>query len=108
MQTDGDLITLLTVEEAAGFFEDAEDRELAITSAAEQDGTNINRMSKDNNWDMKGYRSSWWWLRGEAGEKSITAPIVSVDGEILLSKKAVNKPGGAVRPVIWLKLTDHT
>ena len=108
LETDGDLITLLTVEEAAGFFEDEEDRELAITSAAEQDGTNINRLSKDNNWDMKGYRSSWWWLRGEAGEKSITAPIVSVDGEILLSKKAVNKPGGAIRPVIWVKLTDHT
>lgn len=104
--TDGDAVTLLTAEEAESFFEKDTDRELAITKAAEQEGTNINRMSKHHGWDMKGYRSSWWWLRGEKGEKSLTAPIVTVDGEILRADKAVNKPGGALRPVIRIRLTQ--
>jgi len=48
----------------------------------------------------RGYRSSWWWLRDE--KKDITAPIVTVDGDILINKKYVNKPNGAIRPVITL------
>ena len=100
---DGDLVTLLTVEEARKAFETDKDRELSITAVAEANGTNVNRMSKANLWDMKGYRSSWWWLRGNNGEKEITAPIVTVDGEIRETEKAVNKPGGAIRPVIWVK-----
>ncbi|MBQ1311835.1 MAG: hypothetical protein IIY55_08290, partial [Blautia sp.] len=66
---------------------------------------NINVLSKDHNWDMKGYRSSWWWLRGETGIAKITAPIVTEDGAILTDKKAVNKPNGAVRPLIRVSVT---
>ena len=99
---DGDLITLLTPEQAGRLFASDKDRELSITTAAQLQGTNINTMSKHHEWDMKGYRSSWWWLKGEG--KEITAPIVTVDGTISLSEKTVNKPGGAVRPVIWVDL----
>lgn len=98
----GDIITLLTPEEALEVFVTDKDRELAITDMAEFKGVNINIPSKANEWDMKGYRSSWWWLRGSSTEPSITAPIVTVDGEVVLSDKPVNKPGGAIRPVIWL------
>lgn len=64
-------------------------------------GTNINILSKVNDWDMKEYRSSWWWLRAE--KRDIYAPIVTVDGEIQLQDKNVNRPNGAVRPVVWIK-----
>ncbi len=97
---EGDLLTLMTPDEARELFESDEARELGITSAAERQGTNVNRLSKDHYWDMKGYRSSWWWLRNPRGEKSITAPIVTVDGVIDGDLKAVNKPGGAVRPFL--------
>ena len=104
MIADGkDKLTLLRPEEARQYFPADQDRELVITTAARLHGTNINQMSKDNLWDMKGYRSSWWWLRGPSDWKSIYAPIVTVDGEILTEKKTVNKPGGAVRPVIWIR-----
>ncbi len=100
----GDMLTLLTVEEANSVFESDEARQLAITPAAVSKGVNINTPSKANNWDMKGYRSSWWWLRGKNGKKSITAPIVTEDGEISAGEKPVNKPGGAIRPVIWVEV----
>ncbi len=99
---EGDLMTLLTPKQAESLFSSDKDRELSITPAAQLQGTNINTMSKHHEWDMKGYRSSWWWLRGEGEE--ITAPIVTADGTISLSEKTVNKPGGAVRPVIWVDL----
>ena len=98
----GDRLTLLTVKEAMEVFQTDRDRELSITEAARMQGTNINTLSKANEWDMKGYRSSWWWLRGEEGVKDICAPIVTVDGSIDTGHKAVNKPGGAVRPVVWI------
>ena len=100
----GDRISLLTPEEAMEVFQTDRERELAITDSAELNGTNINRPSKVNQWDMKGYRSSWWWLKGENSVKEITAPIVSADGAVLMAEKAVNKPGGAIRPVIWVGL----
>ncbi|MBE5943220.1 MAG: hypothetical protein E7264_11895 [Lachnospiraceae bacterium] len=65
-------------------------------------GTNVNSASKANRWDMKGYRSSWWWLRGEKMSK--TAPIVTEDGIVLTNEKYVNKPNGAVRPVVWVQV----
>ncbi len=95
-------VSLLTVSEALAFFSDDIQRQIEITDAAQKKGTNVNRLSKVNYWDVKGYRSSWWWLRGE--DESIFAPIVSVDGEILMQEKYVNKPGGAVRPVIHIDL----
>ena len=54
---------------------------------------------------MKGYRSSWWWLRGNKGEASIYAPVVTVDGNVAKTEKEVNRTGGAIRPVIWLDLS---
>jgi len=99
-----DLVSLLTVQEAKAFFQTDRQRELDVTEAAKVKGTNTNLLSKANNWDMKGYRSSWWWLRGEDGRKEITAPIVTVDGTISEHEKYVNKPGGALRPVIWVRV----
>lgn len=97
----GDLITLLTAQEAEAFWTKDEDRQLRISESAERSGTNINVFSKVNYWDNAGYRSSWWWLRGETTE--ITAPIVTVDGEILINSKYVNRPNGAIRPVVWVR-----
>ena len=104
LQNDGDMLTLLTPEEAEEFFENDEARQIAITDVAARNGVNINTPSKVNNWDMKGYRSSWWWLRGENTTPCITAPIVTVDGTIAMDEKVVNKPGGAIRPVVWILL----
>ncbi len=101
VEMEGDRITLLTPAEAEEIFASDLERELKVTEAAEKAGTNVNRLSKDNYWDMKGYRSSWWWLRGE--EEDILAPIVTVDGVIETRTKAVNKPGGAIRPVICVE-----
>lgn len=98
----GDLLSLLSAEEALTLFPDDTSRQLDITEIAKKNGTNVNQVSKADGWDLKGYRSSWWWLRGT--EKSITAPIVSVDGEVQLDKKYVNKPSGALRPVVWVEI----
>lgn len=98
-----DKVTLLTVDEALEYYQTDVDRQTNITSVAKNAGTNINSLSKANNWDLKGYRSSWWWLKGD-NEKKLTAPIVSVDGEIIEDKKYVNKPNGAVKPVIRVSL----
>ncbi len=104
VQKDGDIISLLSANEALNIFETEAERQLAITDVAIHDGVNINTPSKANNWDMKGYRSSWWWLKGDNEKKSITAPIVTEDGVVLIDEKVVNKPGGAIRPVIWVSL----
>lgn len=101
----GELISLLSVSEAEKYFSGNEERQLSVTDIALAGGCNINELSKANNWDMKGYRSSWWWLRGDFGKKEITSPIVTVDGEISLSERYVNKPGGAIRPVIWVDIS---
>ena len=97
-------ITLLTAVEARKYFNTDQDRELTVTAAARSGGTNTNSPSKHHYWDMKGYRTSWWWLRGEDGVEMITAPIVTVDGTIEEDTKYVNKPGGAIRPVIRLHI----
>lgn len=100
--SNNDIVSLLTEEEALEFFASDKERELSITSVAEARGTNINNMSKANMWDMKGYRSSWWWLKGADGYEDVKAPIVTVDGTI--GEKEVNRPGGAIRPVIRIRL----
>lgn len=104
LPVDGDEISLLTVDEAMEIFGSDKERELDVTEVAILDGTNVNGMSKANNWDMKGYRSSWWWLKGNCENASIYAPIVTVDGIIETDKKVVNKPNGAIRPVIWVSV----
>ena len=97
---DGDMISLLTVREADSFFAKDEERELMITPVAKAQGTNINDMSKHNYWDYSSNKTSWWWLRPDDDIASLTAPIVTVDGIISEDEKYVNKPGGAIRPVI--------
>ena len=101
-KSNGDFVSLPTEAEVTSFFETDEDRQLVVTPYAAESGVNVNNLSKDNSWDMKGYRSSWWWLRGDNLKKNINAPIVTVDGTISADEKPVNKPGGAVRPVIWV------
>ena len=100
---DGDLVSLLTAKEAKELFSTDEDRELIITAVAKAQGTNINDLSKHHEWDMTNVKTSWWWLRGD-NTPSITAPIVTVDGVISPDEKYVNKPGGAIRPVIRVKI----
>lgn len=98
----GDQLSLLSETEVSRLFSDDKSRQLNITEAAKSKGTNVNNASKTNHWDVKGYRSSWWWLRGE--EASKTAPIVTEDGVVLSNEKFVNKPNGAVRPVVWISI----
>ena len=100
----GDFITLLTAEEAQELFDSDEARQLALTKAAEDSGTNSNKLSKHHNWDMKGYRSSWWWLKGDLRSSAVTAPIVTVDGTIEENLKEVNRPDGAIRPLIRVRI----
>ncbi len=95
-------LSLLSEKEAETMFLDDVSRQLSITDVAKSRGTNVNSASKANRWDMKGYRSSWWWLRGEKMSK--TAPIVTEDGIVLTNEKYVNKPNGAVRPVVWVQV----
>ncbi len=98
-----DVLTLLTPKEAEEIFASDTERELSITQMAEKEGANINTLSKAHSWDMKDYRSSWWWLKGGASP-SYTAPIVTVDGEILTDVQEVNRPGGAIRPAVWVSV----
>lgn len=94
-------LSLMSVGEANEFFANDEDRQLMSTGYALKKGANVNTPSKINSWDYKDYRTSWWWLRGE---KDITAPAVSPEGEILFAEKYVNRPNGAVRPIVWVNI----
>lgn len=99
-----DYVSLLTVSEANVYFNNDLERQLLITNYARLMGTNLNLASKMNQWDYESVKTSWWWLRQDENVSSLTAPIVTVDGEILTDTKYVNKPNGAVRPVIWVSL----
>lgn len=99
----GDMISLLTVSQATELFSDDESRELTVTSAAKAAGVNLNSLSKVNRWDFKEDKTSWWWLRGDDAP-IIKAPIVNCDGQIEPEGKYVNKPNGAVRPVIIIEV----
>ncbi len=105
LEKDGDMLTLMTPEQAESVFSSDEERILFVTKEAEAKGTNTNYMSKDNYWDFQDRKSSWWWLKGPVDEGDIYAPIVTVDGEIVTGTKAVNKPSGAIRPVLWLDIS---
>ena len=101
---DGDLITLLTVQQAMQYFRTDDDRRLAITEAARAQGTNVGRLAQSHDNYRSGYQCSWWWLKGSPALQDITAPIVTAQGKVETGKKYVNKPGGAIRPVIRVKL----
>ena len=96
-------LSLLSVNEAQELFSDDVSRQLGLTDYAIQNGVNVNSASKINEWDYKDYRSSWWWLKGE---KDITAPIVTPEGQIETDQKYVNKPNGAIRPVVWVRIQE--
>ena len=100
--TDDDTLTLLTADEASRYFSSDEDRELHITDVAAAQGTNTNEMSKHHYWDYETAKTSWWWLKSDTAD--ITAPIVTVDGEISPHERYVNKPGGAVRLVLRVRI----
>ena len=102
--TYGERISLLTATDAEKYFNSNEDRILTSTEIAKDKGVNVNTLSKTNQWDYKDDKSSWWWLRGTNDKPELTAPIVSCDGEILLDEKYVNKPHGAIRPVLIIEL----
>ncbi len=106
LSIDGDLVSLLTASEAEKLFSSDVSRELLITPMAKAQGTNINDLSKHHEWDMTNVKTSWWWLRGDKGVSALTAPIVTVDGVISLDEKYVNKPAGAIRPVIRVKINQ--
>lgn len=97
-----DLVSLLTAQQARDVFATDAERVLSITESAWHSGTNADRVSHKKVWYERGYCNSWWWLRGSENDRSITAPIVDMYGSVLADTKYVNKPGGAVRPVIWV------
>ena len=102
LETDGDLVTLLTAEQALEYFPTDEDRTMSITEAAKKQGVNVDRLSHEVVWFDQNYSYSWWWLRGAPGQEAVTAPIVEMDGSIRMAERAVNKPKGAIRPMVWV------
>ena len=102
LEEDGDIVSLLPADRAAEVFATDEERIMSITAAAEKQGVNADRVSHDKVWFDRLYCSSWWWLRGEPGQEAVTAPIVEMDGSIRMAERAVNKPRGAVRPMVWV------
>jgi len=95
----GDYISLLTVSQAANLT--PENRVAIATKESMAKGVNNNEYSKVHGWDYKTTKASWWRLKPDSDNlSSVTAPIVTVDGDIVMDGKYVNKPNGAVRPVI--------
>lgn len=99
---DGDILTLMTLDQVKEVFPTKQDRVCSPTASAEKHGVNVDRLSHYEIWYDSYYCYSWWWLRNDSGVKAITAPIVEMDGKIRLDEKAVNKPSGAIRPVVWV------
>ena len=104
LETDGDLVTLLTAEQALEYFPTDEDRTMSITEAAKKQGVNVDRLSHEVVWFDQNYSYSWWWLRGASGEKAITAPIIDLEGRLCPALRPVNKPSGAIRPAIRVRI----
>ena len=104
LETDGDLVTLLTVKQALEYFTTDDERTMCITEAARRRGVNVDRLSHEDVWFNRSYSYSWWWLRGAPGEKAITAPIIDLEGQVCPAVRPVNKPSGANRPVIRVRL----
>jgi hypothetical protein len=104
LETDGDLVTLLTAEQALEYLPTDEDRTMSITEAAKKQGVNVDRLSHEVVWFDQNYSYSWWWLRGALGEKAITAPIIDLEGRLCPALRPVNKPSGAIRPAIRVRI----
>ena len=100
-----DYVTLLTVKQAMEAFPSQAERVLCVTPEAVRRGANADPVTHHSVWYGKGYCYSWWWLRGEKNQKSVTAPIVDLEGNVLTDRKVVNKPDGAIRPVLWIDVS---
>ena len=96
-------LTLLSVRELKELFPEEKDRVMAATKAAIRQGVNVDRLSHYDIWFDQNYCYSWWWLKQEEGCVSVRAPIVEMDGSLRKNEKAVNKPNGAIRPVVRVK-----
>ena len=105
--TGQDLITLLSIHELEDAFPAKKERVCASTQSAVRQGVNADRLSHYDVWFDQQYCYSWWWLKQEEGQSSVTAPIVDMDGSVLKDQKPVNKPGGAIRPVVWVQVPLH-
>ena len=99
-----DLLTLLSTKELEDIFPTKQDRVLVSTQSAIRQGVNADRLSHYDVWFDQQYCYSWWWLKQEEGQCSVTAPIVDMDGSVLADQKPVNKPVGAIRPVVWIRI----
>ena len=102
--TGQDLITLLSIHELEDAFPAKKERVCASTQSAVRQGVNADRLSHYDVWFDQQYCYSWWWLKQEEGQSSVTAPIVDMDGSVLKDQKPVNKPGGAIRPIVWVQV----
>ncbi len=97
-----DVFTILTDEEAREIFETDEDRLLQLCQSASFNGVNESLIWRASQNGEIEYRTTWWWLRRADDKESDMAPFVNVNG--IISEKEVNRPDGAIRPVIWVKL----
>lgn len=105
MLTDGcgDVISIPTRSQVEQL--DVRQRMLTCTQVALGEGANANIMSKVNGWDYRDEKASWWWIRPDnANERILIASIVNVDGEIEFDGRYVNKPNGAIRPIITIRI----
>ena len=104
LPVDGDLLTLLSLDRLKKLFPAQNERLCAATESARKGGVNADRLSHYDIWFDTSYCYSWWWLRDSSDAESVTAPIVEMDGLIREAEKPVNKPSGAIRPVVWLSM----
>lgn len=89
-----DHIFLLSIDEAAAYFQDDETRQCIGTEYALENGRPyVNEINGE----------SWWWLRTR-GSSSKTASLVCFSGYVNTVGFGVNNFGGYLRPVFWLDL----
>lgn len=95
-----DYLTFLREEELEELFPAKEERILEASESAIRQGVNCDRLSHHDVWLEKFHCYSWWWLRPEDDCTAVTAPVVEMDGTLVRNQRAVNKPHGAIRPVV--------
>lgn len=79
-----DKVFLLSIDEVNKYFTSDSDRQVTLA-----DGTSV-----------------WWWLRSP-GSSSTLAARVSGDGSVYGSGYSVGTEGGAVRPALWIDISNH-
>lgn len=78
-----DKVFLLSIDEAKKYFTSDADRQATLT-----DGTSV-----------------WWWLRSSGNDSGNAASVSSV-GSILVYGYGVNYETGAVRPALWIDVSN--